>query len=68
MSYGIAKRTLRNGNKVGQGEIEGVMAPETAAHACRQEWAGDWNNAATISAQHKRCCLVPAKDWPLVEE
>jgi putative tricarboxylic transport membrane protein len=33
MSYGIAKRTSRNGNKFGSGEIEGVVAPETAAHA-----------------------------------
>src|SRR5690349_19036535 len=33
MSYGIAKRTSRNGDKFGTGEIEGVVAPETAAHA-----------------------------------
>jgi TctA family transporter len=33
MSYGIAKRTSRNGAKFGTGEIEGVVAPETAAHA-----------------------------------
>ena len=33
MSYGIAKRTSRNGHKFGTGEIEGVVAPETAAHA-----------------------------------
>jgi putative tricarboxylic transport membrane protein len=33
MSYGIAKRASRNGDKFGQGEIEGVIAPETAAHA-----------------------------------
>src|SRR5687768_4116712 len=33
MSYGIAKRTSRNGRKFGTGEIEGVVAPETAAHA-----------------------------------
>jgi len=33
MSYGIAKRTSRNGPKFGTGEIEGVVAPETAAHA-----------------------------------
>ena len=33
MSYGIAKRLSRNGHKFGNGEIEGVVAPETAAHA-----------------------------------
>ena len=33
MSYGIAKRVSKNGNKFGTGEIEGVVAPETAAHA-----------------------------------
>jgi len=33
MSYGIAKRMSKNGAKFGTGEIEGVIAPETAAHA-----------------------------------
>jgi putative tricarboxylic transport membrane protein len=33
MSYGIAKRVSRNGQKFGTGQIEGVVAPETAAHA-----------------------------------
>ena len=33
MSYGIAKRTSKHGHKFGTGEIEGVVAPETAAHA-----------------------------------
>ena len=33
MSYGIAKRSSKNGDKFGTGEIEGVIAPETAAHA-----------------------------------
>ena len=33
MSYGIAKRASRRGDKFGSGEIEGVVAPETAAHA-----------------------------------
>jgi putative tricarboxylic transport membrane protein len=33
MSYGIAKRVSKNGPKFGTGEIEGVVAPETAAHA-----------------------------------
>jgi putative tricarboxylic transport membrane protein len=33
MSYGIAKRASKNGAKFGTGEIEGVIAPETAAHA-----------------------------------
>ena len=33
MSYGIAKRMARNGHKFGTGQIEGVIAPETAAHA-----------------------------------
>src|ERR1700752_3590132 len=33
MSYGIAKRVSKSGPKFGTGEIEGVVAPETAAHA-----------------------------------
>jgi putative tricarboxylic transport membrane protein len=33
MSYGLAKRFSRNGKKFGSGEMEGVLAPETAAHA-----------------------------------
>ena len=33
MSYGIAKRISKNGHNFGKGEIEGVVAPETAAHA-----------------------------------
>ncbi len=33
MSYGIAKRLSKNGAKFGTGELEGVIAPETAAHA-----------------------------------
>ena len=33
MSYGMAKRLSKNGAKFGEGEIEGVIAPETAAHA-----------------------------------
>jgi putative tricarboxylic transport membrane protein len=33
MSYGIAKRMSKNGDKFGSGQLEGVVAPETAAHA-----------------------------------
>src|SRR3954452_21368470 len=33
MSYGIAKPISKNGHKFGTGQIEGVVAPETAAHA-----------------------------------
>jgi len=33
MSYGIAKRFSPRGDNFGNGEIEGVVAPETAAHA-----------------------------------
>jgi putative tricarboxylic transport membrane protein len=33
MSYGMAKRFSKNGDKFGEGQIEGVVAPETAAHA-----------------------------------
>jgi len=33
MSYGIARRFSRTGDKFGTGEVEGVVAPETAAHA-----------------------------------
>jgi putative tricarboxylic transport membrane protein len=33
MSYGIAKRMSKTGDNFGKGELEGVVAPETAAHA-----------------------------------
>src|SRR6187549_2863884 len=33
MAYGVAKRFSRDGEKFGTGQIEGVVAPETAAHA-----------------------------------
>ena len=33
MSYGLAKKFSKNGSKFGTGEMEGVIAPETAAHA-----------------------------------
>jgi len=33
MSYGLAKRFSKRGRFFGTGEIEGVVAPETAAHA-----------------------------------
>src|SRR5690348_8303477 len=33
MSYGLAKRFSKTGDKFGTGELEGVVAPETAAHA-----------------------------------
>ncbi|MGZ5114590.1 MAG: tripartite tricarboxylate transporter permease [Burkholderiales bacterium] len=33
MAYGVAKRVSKNGAKFGTGELEGVIAPETAAHA-----------------------------------
>ena len=33
MSYGVAKRMSRDGAKFGTGVLEGVVAPETAAHA-----------------------------------
>src|SRR5687768_16182029 len=33
MSYGVARRVSPNGDKFGTGQIEGVVAPETAAHA-----------------------------------
>ncbi|MBC7648945.1 MAG: tripartite tricarboxylate transporter permease, partial [Vitreoscilla sp.] len=33
MGYGIAKRFSKNPGNFGKGEIEGVLAPETAAHA-----------------------------------
>jgi putative tricarboxylic transport membrane protein len=33
MSYGIAKRFAKNPAGFGKGELEGVVAPETAAHA-----------------------------------
>src|SRR4029079_16623708 len=33
MSSGVAKRVSRNGHLFGTGQIEGVVAPETAAHA-----------------------------------
>ena len=33
MSYGVAQRFSPRGDKFGSGEVEGVVAPETAAHA-----------------------------------
>ena len=33
MSYGVAKKMSKDGAKFGTGHIEGVIAPETAAHA-----------------------------------
>jgi putative tricarboxylic transport membrane protein len=33
MSYGVAKRMSKHGDKFGSGHLEGVVAPETAAHA-----------------------------------
>jgi putative tricarboxylic transport membrane protein len=33
MSYGLAKRFSKNGRQMGEGHVEGVVAPETAAHA-----------------------------------
>jgi putative tricarboxylic transport membrane protein len=33
LSYGLAKRMSKHGSRFGSGEIEGVIAPETAAHA-----------------------------------
>jgi putative tricarboxylic transport membrane protein len=33
MSYGVARRFSRTGDKFGTGQVEGVVAPETAAHA-----------------------------------
>jgi putative tricarboxylic transport membrane protein len=33
MSYGVAKNISKNGRNFGKGEMEGVVAPETAAHA-----------------------------------
>ena len=33
MSYGVAKRMSKNGENFGKGDMEGIVAPETAAHA-----------------------------------
>ena len=33
MAYGVAKRMSNNGDQFGSGQMEGVVAPETAAHA-----------------------------------
>jgi putative tricarboxylic transport membrane protein len=33
MSYGLARRLSKDGNDFGSGKVEGVVAPETAAHA-----------------------------------
>src|SRR5437660_7144439 len=33
MSYGLARRLSKDGNDFGSGRVEGVVAPETAAHA-----------------------------------
>jgi hypothetical protein len=47
MSYGMARRMSKNGDKFGDGQIEGVIAPETAAHAAGHERA-----AADAHARH----------------
>jgi putative tricarboxylic transport membrane protein len=33
MSYGVARRFSKDGAKFGTGQVEGIVAPETAAHA-----------------------------------
>lgn len=33
MSYGVAQRFSKNADNFGKGEVEGIVAPETAAHA-----------------------------------
>jgi len=33
LSYGLAKRFSKHGSRFGSGELEGIIAPETAAHA-----------------------------------
>jgi putative tricarboxylic transport membrane protein len=33
LSYGLAKRFSKHGSRFGTGELEGIIAPETAAHA-----------------------------------
>jgi putative tricarboxylic transport membrane protein len=33
MAYGVAKRVSKDGDKFGNGQMEGIVAPETAAHA-----------------------------------
>jgi putative tricarboxylic transport membrane protein len=33
MAYGVAKRVSKKGENFGKGEMEGIIAPETAAHA-----------------------------------
>jgi putative tricarboxylic transport membrane protein len=33
MSYGVARRFSKDGDKFGTGKVEGIVAPETAAHA-----------------------------------
>ena len=33
MSYGVARKMSKDGDKFGTGQVEGVVAPETAAHA-----------------------------------
>ncbi|CAM3761787.1 tripartite tricarboxylate transporter permease [Polynucleobacter brandtiae] len=33
MAYGVAKRVSKDGENFGKGEMEGIVAPETAAHA-----------------------------------
>ncbi len=49
MGYGIAKRFSKRADNFGKGELEGVVAPETAAHA-----AGHRRPAADAVAGHPR--------------
>ena len=49
MSYAFAKRFSKHPERFGKGELEGVVAPETAAHA-----AGVAAHAAHDHAGHPR--------------
>ena len=52
MSYGVARRFSPNGEKFGTGQVEGVVAPETAAHAAGTS-AGVFSSGG---CSPDRCC------------
>ena len=56
MSYGVAKRMSRHGSAFGTGRIEGVIAPETAAHAAGTAPSCRCSRSASPARRPPPCC------------
>ena len=54
MSYGVARRFSKDGDKFGTGMVEGVVAPETAAHAAGTSGAAADAHARRAGLAHRR--------------